>query len=498
MALPDPWELVRELPPGGQAFLFVVKRRGEAQTYVLKSLKNPGRAGRFEREIELTASLHAELPWAFPEIMDSGRGNNDRPFYVMPWFPGSLQAEVDDQRYLADPRRALSRQIELVDVLALLHAKGWAHRDLKPANVLVNMDDELVLADLGLAIDLLDPDALRETETDEAVGSRLYLAPEHEDGRYEGNDHRPSDFYAFGKIMWVLLTGRRPLAREGQLEPANRIATVLEDERLAALDTLGALLLELDPARRLTTWGPVRTELVAVAGRVDEPPMPQSTSTPIAGAVAAVSAFNASALAHEIAGRADYELTRGQRYQVLVDAAFERSSNMAPLAAEVNVPGSRFQVVSGSRSNPAFGQVLPALRQHWPRDELTLLFSDACIGRGSALNVGIDCLFRPTPPSAFVSGFVLLTDGDDVWMLTVPVFLEQRAGGGASVFVSLLDRFASLEGPYSLGLSSTLEAAVRLGDLVCDYGTTLFTEYVQHLIDGRDVRAAETWQPVSD
>jgi serine/threonine protein kinase len=147
-----------------------------------------------------------------------GRGFGHRwrtAVLLMPWFPGSLQGEVDDRRYVENLDGGISRLVDLVDRLALLHGKGIAHCDLKPANVLVDARNELLLADLGLAIWVLSPEFGRHTDTGEAVGSRYYIAPEYENGRYEGTEHRPADFYAFGKIVWVLLTGRpQPRSRE--------------------------------------------------------------------------------------------------------------------------------------------------------------------------------------------------------------------------------------------------------------------------------------------
>jgi serine/threonine protein kinase len=65
-----------------------------------------------------------------------------------------------------------------------------------------------VLADFGLAIEVLDPEQARLTSTSEAVGSRYYIAPENENGVNESVDQRPADFYGstprFGEFASVV------------------------------------------------------------------------------------------------------------------------------------------------------------------------------------------------------------------------------------------------------------------------------------------------------
>ena len=79
-------------------------------------------------------------------------------------------------------------------------------------------------------------------------------------------------------------------------------------------------------------------------------------------------------------------------------------------------------------------------------------------------------------------------------MLTVPMLLEQVARGMAAPFVPLLGRFASIEGPFRLGLPTTVLAARRLGDTVCEMGIRLAADYIGHVRQNEDVRAGETWK----
>ena len=187
-------------------------------------------------------------------------------YYVMPWYPdGSLQAVVDADGYRNQLPEGLDVLIRVAAALSEIHGAGWAHRDLKPGNVLMDGGAPL-LADFGLAISWLAAEGgERLTESAEAVGSRLYIAPENESGLNEDVDQRPADFYAFGKLVWALLLGRSPRAREDQTEPELQLHRLLDNPALRPLDALCKELLNRDPRARLTSWDLVSEELEDVA-----------------------------------------------------------------------------------------------------------------------------------------------------------------------------------------------------------------------------------------
>jgi hypothetical protein len=80
--------------------------------------------------------------------------------------------------------------------------------------------------------------------------------------------------------------------------------------------------------------------------------------------------------------------------------------------------------------------------------------------------------------------------------LKVPVLLEQDASRRWWVFPALVERFAAIEGPFRLGLMTTLRAAAKLGDDVCESGIRLAVDYVEHVRQGHDVRTPEIWQSI--
>jgi serine/threonine protein kinase len=190
--MPPPWSVVigDSAVSGGQADVFRVARADDSGEYALKRLKNPNRAERFAREIGAMRALRAAGSMCVPPIIDDGQDSKRRPYYVIPWCEaGSLDAVVNAATYRDDPAGGLHLLISIADGLAEIHKAGYAHRDLKPGNILL-CDGGIWLADFGLVLDVNETD--RVTETLEAVGSRLYIAPENGSGFNEEVDQRPA------------------------------------------------------------------------------------------------------------------------------------------------------------------------------------------------------------------------------------------------------------------------------------------------------------------
>jgi hypothetical protein len=292
-----------------------------------------------------------------PDIVASGVDSKDRPYYVMPWYnDGSLDAAALTGRY-RDPVTGVRTLLQLIDAVASLHLSGWAHRDLKPANILLD-GDGLLLCDLGLAIPVeVDDNTARLTDTLEAVGSRYYIAPENESGISDEVDQRPADFYAFGKISWVLLTGRPPLARELQLEQPNRIATVTREERLAPWDEVCEQLLRVDPRTRLADWAAIKTELESIlAGFVGMNSTSLGATTDVEALAMAARRYARSAAASEIlnarASRAQHDQQVSALRQEIWDAAVRAQEQV-----ELDINGASGGLVQGGAS-----ERLPAIR----------------------------------------------------------------------------------------------------------------------------------------
>lgn len=99
----------------------------------------------------------------------------------------------------------VNRSIEVLGILARVHAAGVVHRDLKPENIIVAQGEIPVLIDFGLAsLPALD---LLQLINATFAGTYFYCAPEQL--RDEPVDGR-TDLYALGVMLYEALAGRLP------------------------------------------------------------------------------------------------------------------------------------------------------------------------------------------------------------------------------------------------------------------------------------------------
>ncbi len=202
------WELRRLLGHGGSGLVFEAWDRELKVAVALKLLRpdrlSPASLARLRREVKVA---HAVASPRLVRVYDLGE-DAGRPFLTMELVPGApLRDRASGPLPIEDVVRI---GIEVLEGLAALHAAGIVHRDVKPGNVLLGPDGGARIVDFGLARSL-DRDETRLTETDTALGTADYMAPEQALGHEV--DAR-SDLYAFGVLLFELLTGDLPWKAE--------------------------------------------------------------------------------------------------------------------------------------------------------------------------------------------------------------------------------------------------------------------------------------------
>lgn len=209
----DRWEIVKSLGEGGQAHTFLVTdAKGVGETYyVLKRLKNINRLSRFKREIEAIRNLSHEN---IVQLKDFDL-EAEKPYLVTEYCSGE---SLDKARsfWHNDPIKAIELFQQICEGIKHAHSNGIIHRDLKPANIFLRTKaGPAVVGDFGLCY--IDDDGLRITLTDDAIGPRLFIAPELEDGRAKEISAK-SDVYSLGKILYWLLSEGSVFSREKHRE----------------------------------------------------------------------------------------------------------------------------------------------------------------------------------------------------------------------------------------------------------------------------------------
>ena len=228
---------------------------------------DPGVRARFDREAKVISSLnHPHIC----SLYDVGR-QGDIDFLVMEYLEGETLAErLARGRMPLDATLAIAGQI--AGALETAHDRGIVHRDLKPANVAFALDGTVKVLDFGLArlADAGDrPDesaspTVMVTSPGLVLGTAAYMSPEQTKGK---EADRGSDVWAFGCVLYEMLTGRRAFDGDTASETlANVLKTEPAWQRLPAEtpDAIRRLLhrsLQKDPQLRLRDIRDARLEL---------------------------------------------------------------------------------------------------------------------------------------------------------------------------------------------------------------------------------------------
>jgi outer membrane protein assembly factor BamB/tRNA A-37 threonylcarbamoyl transferase component Bud32 len=209
----------------------------------------------FEREANILATLtHPSIPRIY-DYFSSG----NRSYLTEEFINGKdLEAIINETPGFLTEDRVLGWAIELCDVLQYLHAHKpdpIIFRDMKPSNVMVNLQDNIILVDFGIAKHFL------VGQKGTMIGTEGYSPPE----QYRGEAGPLADIYAFGATLHHALSRRDPRLEPpfsfGE-RPLRKINPAVSIELEAVINTA----LQYNPGDRFQSAESMKDALVA-AGR---------------------------------------------------------------------------------------------------------------------------------------------------------------------------------------------------------------------------------------
>jgi serine/threonine protein kinase len=157
-------------------------------------------------------------------VIDVGLLNDSHPYLVTQYVEGESIDEYCERRSLGIRDRVMLFRTVLVAV-AYAHSHLLIHRDLKPSNILVTHDGVVKVLEYGVATLLREHRAAAATQTYALTQSPRYAAPEQLLGQPLS---AATDVYALALVLYVLLTGRHPIAPQRR-SSADLIQAVLHE-----------------------------------------------------------------------------------------------------------------------------------------------------------------------------------------------------------------------------------------------------------------------------
>ncbi len=246
-----PYEILDAIGAGGMGEVYRARDSRLDRTVAIKILPEHLSGSstlrqRFEREAKAISSLN------HPHICvvhDVGQ-QDGTDFLVMEYLEGeTLAARLE--RGPLPLGQALKYGIQMADALDKAHRQGVVHRDLKPGNIMLTPQGGAKLLDFGLAktaVPLAPGSTLTAAATQTTpitqqgtiVGTFQYMSPEQIEGKEV--DAR-SDIFAFGAVLYEMLTGRRAFQGKSQLSVASAILEK-DPEPISALQPMTPLALD--------------------------------------------------------------------------------------------------------------------------------------------------------------------------------------------------------------------------------------------------------------
>ena len=385
-----PYEILSALGAGGMGEVYRARDTKLDRAVAIKILPeafatDTERIARFQREAKTLASLNHPNIAHIHGLEDSSPSAGSGQAAVRAIVMELVEGEDLAQRLAhgAIPIvEALPIAKQIADALEAAHEQGIVHRDLKPANIKVRPDGTVKVLDFGLA-KAMEPafaqgasarHALSQsptittpamTQTGVLLGTAAYMSPEQARGKPA--DHR-ADIWAFGCVLYEMLTGHRTFDGQGVSETLARIIerepdwTRLPASLSPALRGYLTRCLQKDPRQRVQAIGDVRLALEGAFDTAAAPAVPAAVSQWRRVALVGAAAIVAGGA---IVGSLTYVAMlqpppRVSRLQVVSSGSSELSVGYNDLWLAITPDGSRLAYV-GNGGTQIFVRALDSL-----------------------------------------------------------------------------------------------------------------------------------------
>ncbi len=278
------YRLENEIGAGGMGRVWRARdvrldREVAVKTVDLARVSDPSIAGRFQREIVLTAKLTSpHTVTVFDGGVDGGTA-----YLVMELLHGESLADTIARSGPLSLAQTLDVARQVTLGLSAAHAIGLVHRDIKPANVM-RSGGRVKLLDFGIAqlTGQADPHLTAPSMT---IGTAAYMSPEQASGRPVDAS---TDLYALGCLIMTMMTGRPPFDGDQAVMVASSQINEMPPRLLSrrpdapqALDALVGRLLAKNPAERPDTEAVLRAlDQIAADPNARTAPLPMPPAAP--------------------------------------------------------------------------------------------------------------------------------------------------------------------------------------------------------------------------